>query len=629
VDGVVTGMARMDLIGGDRLAAEPQPAPDQDPAPAPAEPGGGAGSAASRAGELLTEAARLFTDEGVRLLEQGRPGRAVPLFRRAGELLADVDDPARRAATLEPLLTALVDAGQVAAALRLAGGVDELECAGLAPDLVAALRTRLAWAAAVAGDPETGLAQVDAARESLPTGAAGRPGTRFGRQAARTHALLDAVEADLAAQRGEDGAARTAHRLARRALHSELPEARCYAWETLGSLARRIDVAGAGACFEQARALAQDHRLPFWRLRAQLQIGVGDWLLDGRTMRLEQVRENAGRMEAGALACSAAAALALDRVLRGRHREADSLIEEYAAGAARLGLAGTARRLAVVRAVNLAHQGRREEMGAALAELGDAGDHAPLVHGLAMAFCSLLEEDGERARLDVADAVALERARPGPYPISGRHGLHLLLETLYGGGEPRDEIAGALAWNRPFADFARAVWYGRQERAAEAERAVERAVQHAAPYDLARHLGLRLVAEAAYRDGWGRPADWLRPAEEYFRGRGHQAVAAACRTLLRRCGVPAPQRRRGAEDIPGELRALGVTVREYEVMGLLVAGHGNRSIAERLHISPRTVEKHVASLLMKVRQPNRGALVAFGRASLRDAQPRPEPRPEP
>ncbi|HEX6467730.1 MAG TPA: LuxR C-terminal-related transcriptional regulator [Streptosporangiaceae bacterium] len=614
MDGVATGRAT-GVIGGDRLTLEPEPEPAVSAC-------GAVGSAPSRAVRLLTEAARLFTDEGVRLLDQGRARPAVPLFRRAGELLCDVDDPELRAAALEPLLTALVDAGQVSSALRLARDVDELECAGLSRERVAALRTRLAWAAAVAGDPEAGLAQVDAARESLPAERAGRPGPRSDEPAGRTRALLDAVAADLTAQRAQDGTARAAHRLARRALHSDLPEARCYAWNTLGALARRIDVAGAGACFERARALAQDHRLPLWRLRAQLQIGVGDWLLDGRTMRLEQVRENAGRMEAGALACSAAATLALDRVLRGRHAEAGALIEEYAADAARLGLAGTARRLAAVHAVNLGHQGRREDLDAALAELGDAGDHAPLVHGLAMAFCSLLDEDGEGARRDVAAAAALERVRPGPYSVAGRHGLHLLLENLYGAaGEPREEIAGALAWNRPFVEFARAVWYGRQGRAAEAERAVERAVQYAAPYDLARHLGLRLVAEAAYRDGWGRPADWLRPAEEYFRGRGHQAVAAACRTLLRRCGVPAPQRRRGAEDIPGQLRALGVTVREYEVMGLLVAGHGNRSIAERLHISPRTVEKHVASLLMKVRQPNRGALIAFGRASLRAAQP--------
>ena len=33
---------------------------------------------------------------------------------------------------------------------------------------------------------------------------------------------------------------------------------------------------------------------------------------------------------------------------------------------------------------------------------------------------------------------------------------------------------------------------------------------------MARHLLLRLVAEAALDDGWGEPVAWLRASEEYF-----------------------------------------------------------------------------------------------------------------
>jgi DNA-binding NarL/FixJ family response regulator len=56
----------------------------------------------------------------------------------------------------------------------------------------------------------------------------------------------------------------------------------------------------------------------------------------------------------------------------------------------------------------------------------------------------------------------------------------------------------------------------------------------------------------------------------------------------------------------------GVTVREYEVLRLLVERLGNREIAEQLSLSLRTVEKHVSSLIAKTGQPNRVALSKFG-----------------
>ncbi|HEY8983975.1 MAG TPA: helix-turn-helix transcriptional regulator, partial [Streptomyces sp.] len=40
---------------------------------------------------------------------------------------------------------------------------------------------------------------------------------------------------------------------------------------------------------------------------------------------------------------------------------------------------------------------------------------------------------------------------------------------------------------------------------------------------------------------------------------------------------------------------------------------GNKDIADWLHISPRTVEKHVASLLRKTGHPDRTAFAAAGR----------------
>jgi DNA-binding CsgD family transcriptional regulator len=51
--------------------------------------------------------------------------------------------------------------------------------------------------------------------------------------------------------------------------------------------------------------------------------------------------------------------------------------------------------------------------------------------------------------------------------------------------------------------------------------------------------------------------------------------------------------------VPAKLRDAGVTAREYEVLQLAARRHSNSEIASRLYVSPRTVEKHVASLLAK------------------------------
>jgi DNA-binding NarL/FixJ family response regulator len=51
-----------------------------------------------------------------------------------------------------------------------------------------------------------------------------------------------------------------------------------------------------------------------------------------------------------------------------------------------------------------------------------------------------------------------------------------------------------------------------------------------------------------------------------------------------------------------------VTGREYEVLHLVAQRLSNRDIAARLHLSARTVEKHVASLLLKLDAAGRGEL---------------------
>jgi DNA-binding CsgD family transcriptional regulator len=122
---------------------------------------------------------------------------------------------------------------------------------------------------------------------------------------------------------------------------------------------------------------------------------------------------------------------------------------------------------------------------------------------------------------------------------------------------------------------------------------------------------LRLIAlEAAVDGGWGDPVPALRVDLEAFSAAGDEQFARTARDLLRRAGAPT-RRGRGAATVPDRLRAAGVTSREMDVLRLVGAGLSNREIAERLFLSPRTVETHVARLLAKTGTPTRSGLAAL------------------
>ena len=63
-----------------------------------------------------------------------------------------------------------------------------------------------------------------------------------------------------------------------------------------------------------------------------------------------------------------------------------------------------------------------------------------------------------------------------------------------------------------------------------------------------------------------------------------------------------------------ELPKPALTRREREVAALVAEGLTNREIAERLYLSPRTVEKHIAALLAKLDTPDRTALTQLARS---------------
>ncbi|MFJ9539114.1 helix-turn-helix transcriptional regulator [Streptomyces sp. NPDC101225] len=572
------------------------------------------------AGEF-TAAARLYLECGRRATVAGAPGSAVAVLEHARSVLDDPTGGVRHhgllTEILEALLQALADDGRLEKALAVAE-----ELTAQAPgDRTRQIgrHIRLAWAAQVAGHWAQGDAQVSAARELLP-----------GAATEEQRASLDAVAAYLAVlSPAADRMARSAElarSAAQRAERIPLPAAVCQAWYILGFAGREHDLTESDACFRRALDCAVEHGLTAWRNYALVGLGGNAWLAQADAGPLTRAHQEVLRAGAIALAQNASAVLGLHRVLTADFERAEEELQTCLTQSRGLRLVTVTHYALMARVVLAAHRGRREEMQAAIAEFarhgGDDSGEASLVHGLGRAFCALLEEDRATAELDMARVTAEQGRRQSPFHLDGHHGLGILLDVLAGRAdeerlrEAAATGAGGMRWNRQFVALAEAVLAGRRADAAGVSEAMRRAEVAAGPFRMARCLGLRLVAEPAAAEGWGRPRDWLREAEEYFHQADVGPVAGACRTMLRRLGEPVRQRRTGTNRIPDALRRLGVTVREFEVLEMMPDKPSNKALAARLHISPRTVEKHVASLMLKTGLPDRGALVDRARELL-------------
>jgi DNA-binding CsgD family transcriptional regulator len=450
-------------------------------------------------------------------------------------------------------------------------------------------------------------------------------------------AEVDAVEAWLTFFHPAANRMARAESLARRALRAAeetgQPEVICAALEVLAIHVRRRDLAACRALCDQALAVADEHRLTNWRIRLLFHLGVLDGIHEADPGRLVQAYDTAVRAGAVVTSLVIQCELAIVYLSRAEYDAAERCARRSEEVAGRLRLTETRLIALALRICVAAHRGLRgpaERLFADYRTLGGEDiDHSAAVWGLGLSFCSLLEEDRDRAWRELRRAIAKEEDRP-PHYLSFNQGPHLLLATLVGaaGRADHDELAssahGQARWNQQFVLLCRAVLDGREGRGPAATNAVDEFERIAAPYPLAHHLGLRLVAECAIADGWGRPQDWLSTAEAYFHAAQAPRVTAACRNLLRTMGVRVPQRRSGSDRIPVSLRQLGVTVREHEVLRLVAERLGNKEIARQLFLSPRTVEKHVASLLAKTGQTGRAGLVRYAEHVDRDRDPREE-----
>ncbi|MDP8929365.1 MAG: AAA family ATPase [Actinomycetota bacterium] len=553
--------------------------------------------------------------------------------RRAGELLLEV---ARRAAARGALASAeaalervrvcargdasrLVEADQaLVEVLSLAGKVDRAVEVG--EGLLRAWRTTDA-ARAARVSLRLARAAVAAARWEVAAG--------FLAEADRLDATDPHVRPQIAAlsahvELGRDRPEQAAAE-ARAAIFTAeaagMPEVACEALEVVGRCARLGDLDAAEEAFEQAYALAEAHDLTVWRMRALHELGTIDLLRSGGASggRLVAARELA--LQTGALVTAATVDLQL---------AAASLVQFDADSTwtAAATCADIARRLhldlllAMALAFQggaLAIQGRHVEaeqvLDQAQATMGSHPDvRAVACFGRAMA--SLLDDDQARARKELEAAVTAAGSSPGAArgPFFGLWALMRAVADL-GGAEACEQVrAGGAAVHHLSAallHYADAVNLGRCGRRQDAETAALAADASLAQLEWYRHLARRLVAEAALTDGWGEPVRWLKEALAFFAATGCRRLASACRSLLRKSGVLVPREGRGEADVPLELRMRGVTSREMDVLLLVTDGLANREIASRLYLSPRTIERHVASLSAKLGAVTRSQLVAL------------------
>ena len=567
---------------------------------------------AESAGDRTT-ASTLLLESARRALSQGALATAEDALDRSRRL---AEDRSLVTEVDETLVEVLAQAGKADRALEVGAELLETLAALDAPaQRRAEIHLRLAQATAAATRWQLANRHVEVARTL-----AGEGGD------AGLLARIDAVAAEVALDRRQPAQAVALARSAfERAGEADLPDVACEALEVLGRCARFHDLGEAHAAFAQAESLAARHHLTLRRIRALHELATIDVLSVNASTRLVEARELAAA--AGALAVTAT----LDIQLAGAHYgafEPDPVLEaaDRAVATARRFRLDLVLPMALLwQAAGHALHTNRQAMEAAICEAlalaGDDPDASAMAWGWCRAMCSLLEDDREAVGAHLERAVGFLRVSPAVNPW-GFRGLWALLRTVenHDGAAACEEVreAGATVYwmNRGYLALAQAVEGGRVGDVEAAQTHFAQGDEALAPSVWFRHFARCVVAEAAIADGWGDPASWLREGAVCFEDLGQVPLTSRCRSLLRQAGAPLPRTGRGESTVPARLRALGVTSREVDVLRLVGQRLGNKEIGARLYLSPRTVEKHVASLIAKTAVHDRLELVGFAAAHL-------------
>ena len=560
-------------------------------------------------------------------LEGGRLDTAADLAaqsgdrRRAGALLAASGRASLRQGALRTAVTALSRAAELTdepgtrdqanrllvEALALAGRVDEAVTAG--EHLIAVLAGQGAAASACA-EVHLLLAQAAVTATRWPIASAHIGDTADLLRAdprPDLSAQLAVLDAEVAMAADDTERSRS---LARQALAAPdaAPEVRCHGWEVIGRLERIRDVDAARSAFEHALGIATGAGLALWRLRALHELGTIELLGHAGTARLQQAREQA--VELGAL--STTAVLEVQLAAAGESRFALAEAAEHARAALaisqRLGLADVRAKALYFLAENHALRGDREEMERFLALTAAAAPDDRQLEGFAWggarAMLALLQDDREAAVAAFRRAAAVLRTTPHAEPAFFR-GIWPLLLACAGDHQAQAEIdearrAGITVFpgHHGTLGYAAAILAGRRGERARATSLARAADSALAAFPGWVDLARLLAAEPALTNRWGEPERWLRAARDSFTALGLPVLAERCQQLLH---GPRPSR----------WTRYGFTARETEVLVLVGQGLANKQIATRLHCSPRTVEKHLESLLRKAQARSRTELVAL------------------
>ncbi|MDQ2649007.1 MAG: LuxR C-terminal-related transcriptional regulator, partial [Actinomycetota bacterium] len=554
-----------------------------------------------RAAELLLVAAR-------RAVTRGALSSAEPVLDRAWRLVRR-DDPVWPEVGRE-LMGVLTETGNIDRALEVGGRL----LADLPPTADrAAIHLAMAHAALAAGRTASAMELLDRARVAATED-----------RAAGVAADADVIAASIAAEQHRYD---EADRLATGALAvtdpATDPARACQALLVLGRCLRVHRRDEAAEHFDRAISIADAHGLTALRLRAVMDrawFEIGSFG-DGRLM--SAARDEAAA--AGALVVAAhldnlLAWLAID------HRDPDRAnfaAERGAAIARKLQLGPLEGMLLGGSVMAAAQQGDRalmERRAAEAAAVASDRTNLAIIEAWARAELVLPRDDLPRLHAELSATMELLRAAP-QFPIPAR-GLFVLLSALLDRdaeaalAELRADLAFHQAINRAHWHYANAILLGRAGDHAGAAGEVAEGDAAATPLAWFQHHARRLVAEAAIADSWGEPAEWLRDALTAFEGRGEDDLAASCRRLLAKAGVPVPRKASTSDGVPVDLQAKGITARELEVLVLLAEAMPTREMAERLFLSPRTVERHISNIAVKVGVPGRAGVVAFAAARL-------------
>jgi DNA-binding CsgD family transcriptional regulator len=534
----------------------------------------------------LDRAGAMHATAGLGALRQGALNTAVVALGQAAEQLRD---PAAKTEARIGLVHALAVTGRLDDALSAAAPL-------LAQQLVGPrVRVELGRAAVEATRWPLAVIHLEAADELL---AADRGGAD-----PELLAELRVLQGEVALAADDlSGARRRAQEALEMVGPYGAPDAGCHAWELTGRSHRVHDLDAARAAFLRAYELAERAELPVRRLRALHELGTIAMLDHGGSEQLLAARAVAE--ELGALSTLAV----LDVQLAGAY------LQQFDTGAAlhHISLArGVTEPLRLGRlhaytyvfeACVQALLGDRPAVSEATACARRAAPGDVEVDGLITAggfgMLELLWGDQADAlpALDrgLAALHTVEHSPPGPYrglwplvvAVADRPDAPEALEQVRRSGVAVNRV------NRGYLAYTEAV-LGRSAARVEVGDA------ELAYFPTWQHLGRVLVAEAALRGGWGEPGRWLRQARSCFVGQRLDHLARRCARLL------------GEPDRSGPV---GMTAREAEVLALLAQGLANKEIATRLHVSFRTVEKHVESLLRKAGARSRTHLAAMVRA---------------